>query len=235
MEQLVFDLEHRPSHGRDDYLVTPANELAVRWIDRWPDWPGPVLALCGPPGAGKTHLTEVWRAAAGAVRIPPRALGSADPLGLIGDSGAWSLDGVDAVLEARPELEPRLLHLLNLIHERGGHLLITGRSAPARWPVGLPDLHSRLAAVPVAALGPPDDDLIAAILIKLFADRQLQVGGEVIRYLLPRMERSLSAAGRLVDAIDRAALTRHRQITIALVRDVMEGLDPGDVRNSTDD
>ncbi len=235
MEQLVFDLEHRPSHGRDDYLVVPANELAVRWIDRWPDWPGPFLALSGPPGSGKSHLAEVWRAAAGAMEIPPRALGSADPLGLIGESGAWTLDGLDVALEERPELEARLLHLFNIIHERGGHLLITGRDAPARWPVGLPDLHSRLAAVPVAALGPPDDDLIAAVLIKLFSDRQLQVGSEVIRYVLPRMERSLGAAGRLVDAIDRAALTRHRQITIALVRDVMENLDPGDLRDLTED
>ena len=224
MEQLTLDLGHRPALGREDFLVAPANELAVRWIDRWPDWP-PTLAISGPPGAGKSHLTQVWRAAAGAAEIDPDELGRREPPALLGDAAACALDGLDAALAREPARETALFHLLNLMRERDGRLLVTGRTPPARWPLRLADLRSRLSAVQVVELGPPDDALIAAVLVKLFADRQLQVGADVVDYLLPRMERSLGAARRLVAATDRLALARRRAITISILREVLETLE----------
>ena len=221
MEQLSLDLAFRPALGRADFLVAPANELAVRWIDRWPDWPGPLLALVGPAGSGKTHLTQVWRAAAAAVEVDPEDLGRREPRALLGGAKAAVLDDLETALTAAPEREAALFHLLGLLGERAGYLLITGREAPARWRLRLADLRSRLSAAQVAALGPPDDGLIAAVMVKLFADRQLSVGEEVIRYLLPRMERSFAAASALVEAIDRTSLARRRPITISVVRSVL--------------
>ena len=219
--QLTLDLGQRPALGREDFLVVPSNALAVAWIDRWPDWPGTALALYGPPGCGKSHLAQVWRAASEAVGIEAAALATDDPPDLLGDAVNCALEGGEAVV-GQAEAERGLLHLYNMVKERGGFLLLTGRTPPARWPIALRDLHSRLAAASAVGLNAPDDALIEAVLIKLFADRQVRVGGGVVRYLLPRIERSFEAARALVAAIDQAAMAQHRQVTVALARAVLE-------------
>ena len=220
MPQLTLDLGQRAALGRADFLVAPSNQTAVAWIDRWPDWPGPALALHGPAGCGKTHLAQVWRAASSAIQIDPGALDVAGLPDLLGPARAVVLDGMDAAWDG--ERQQALLHLYNMMAERAGSLLFCGREAPARWPVALADLRSRLKAAQAVELGPPDDALIEALLVKLFADRQLKVGREVVAFLLPRMERSFAAARDLVDAVDRAALQARREITVPLVRSVLQ-------------
>ncbi len=226
--QLPLELAPRPAFGREDFLVAPSNEVAVAWIDRWPDWPGPALALYGPPGCGKTHLCQVWRAASGAVEIDGSRLARAEPPELLGAARACLLDDAEAVLSGagtggEAAMAERLLHLHNSVAERGGQLLLTGRAAPARWTCRLADLSSRLAAAAVVRLEAPDDALMEALLVKLCADRQLAVGAEVVRYLLARMERSFGAARALVAALDRASLAERRAVTVPLARRVLEG------------
>ncbi|MCH7538796.1 MAG: DNA replication protein [Proteobacteria bacterium] len=222
--QLTLDLGHRPALGMDDFLVTPCNREAVAWIDRWPDWPGPALAIHGPPGCGKTHLAHVFRARSAAKLIAPEALGRTEPDGLLGEARVCMLDDAGRVAGGSVG-ERALLHLYNVVAERQGHLLLAARKPPGRWPVGLPDLRSRLAAMPAVSVGAPDDELIGALLVKLFADRQLRVGQDVVAFLLTRMERSFDAARRMVAAIDETALAERRNITVPLVRDVLRHQD----------
>ncbi len=217
--QLPLPLPHRPSLDGADFLVAPCNEAAVRWIDQWPDWPGPALAVIGPAGCGKTHLASVWAAASGA-RFMGRSELAAPDGGLVPGEGALILDDADRLMGRRPS-EQALFHLLNGLHGSRGRLMLTGTAPPARWDVGLADLRSRLGAIPVAEIGPPDDALIAALIVKLFADRQIRVGGEAVRFLTARMERSFEAASRLVDAIDRRALAEGRAVTVPLIRDIL--------------
>jgi DnaA regulatory inactivator Hda len=221
--QLPLELPLRPALGREDFLVAPCNEVAVAWIDRWPDWPGPAVALYGPPGCGKTHLCQVWRAASGAVEIDAGLLARAEPPELLGAARACVLDDAEILLAGEGADAERLLHLFNSVVERGGQLLLAARAAPARWPCGLADLGSRLAAATAVRLAAPDDALMEALLVKLFTDRQLAVGEEVVRYLLARMERSFAAARALVAALDRAALAERRAVTVPLARRVLEG------------
>lgn len=225
--QLVFDLGHRAALERDDFLVADCNAEVVAWIDRWPGWPSPALAIYGPPGCGKTHLAHVFEAASGAVATRLSAIDPIRPAAIAGTARAVIVEGADEWDggDARAR-EEALLHLFNVLAETGRHILLTGRSPPARWPIVLADLRSRLVAAPAIAVAPPSEDLIAAILVKMFADRQLRVGREVIPYLRSRIERSFAAAGEAVAAIDGAALTGRRNITIPLVRDVLEGLGP---------
>jgi chromosomal replication initiation ATPase DnaA len=214
--QLTLDLGVRPAYGLEDFIVAESNRAAVAWIDSWPAWPSYGLALAGPPGSGKTHLCQVWRQRSGARWIDPTTLGALTPPELAGDAPALVLDGLDEALSERP-----LLHLLNHLAEQRRHVLIAARQPPARWTLGLADLRSRLAALPAVAIGAPDDGLLGAVIRKLFRDRQVQVGSEVVDYLLARMERSLSAAQSTVAALDRAALAGRRPVTVALARAVL--------------
>lgn len=215
--QLVFDLPSRPSLGRAEFYVSPSNEMALAQVERWPDWTARRLAVAGPQGAGKTHLVHVWAARAAGTIVAAEALGELDLAGLAAGA-AVAIEDADRGLDAAGE--ETLFHLCNLL-AASGSLVVTGREAPARWPLRLPDLRSRLEATEVARLEPPDDALLAAVLVKLFADRQLPVGPGVIQYLVSRMDRSFAAAEALVAALDRAGLAGRRPVTARLAAEVL--------------
>jgi len=207
-EQLVFDLPHRFAQGADDFLVSACNRAAVDVIDAWPDWSYRVQLIEGPSGCGKSHLANVWRHKAGAEVVAAAALHSSAIAELTPESGVIVED-----LDRSEFDDQSLFHLLNLSKERGISLLLSARVPPPRWAIQLPDLISRLRAVPVAVIGPPDDALLSAVLLKHFADRQLNVEPQVINFLAQRMVRSMEAARGLVAAIDKAALATGKKIT----------------------
>ncbi|CAA7627199.1 DNA replication protein [Magnetospirillum sp. UT-4] len=216
--QLAFDLGHRPAFGRADFLRAASNAEAVAWLERWPDWPAHALALHGPAGCGKTHLLAAFAESAEAVaRVDACGLSAEAVPGLVESARVVVVDRLDALAD-----EAALFHLWNLTKETGRFLLLAGRQAPARRPVRLPDLASRLAATQAIGIGAPDDSLLAAVLVKLFADRQLKVGAEVVTFLLGRIERSFAAIGAVVDALDRASLSERRAVTVPLARAVLE-------------
>ena len=218
--QLAFDFPHCPSFADTDFLIAPCNADAVAWVERWPDWPAPALALVGPPGSGKSHLATIFAARAKAVTVAPEALAALDPIAALGSARTAVVDGAECALGDRAAAEG-LFHLYNRLTAIGGHLLVTGRAAPARWRIGLPDLASRLATATVAEIAAPDDALLASILIKLFADRQLKPAAEVIRYILARAERSPAALAAIVAELDRRALAGGRAVTVVLAADTL--------------
>jgi chromosomal replication initiation ATPase DnaA len=221
-EQLVLDLARRPALGRADFFVSAGNALALAQVERWPDWPGGKLALIGPRGSGKTHLVHVWAARSGAAIFGAQGLAGLDP-GSIPPGGAVAVEDADAGLSEAAEAV--LFHLHNRLAAGGGSLMVTGVEPPARWDLRLPDLTSRLRSAPVAALEAPDDALLAAVLVKLFDDRQLPVPPEVVDFLLPRMERSFEAAERLVGRIDRLGLAQRRAVTPRLAAEALQAED----------
>lgn len=221
--QIPFDLGVRTAMGRADFLIGPSNESAVGWIDRWPDWPAPMLTLHGPAASGKTHLCAVWSAVSKAVFVKPERL-TQESADLLMESGpALILDGIDPWIGDR-ESEIALFHLYNLMREEQRTMLVTMRIAPSALDFAIPDLASRFRAAPMVTIQPPDETLLAAILIKQFADRQIRVGEDVIAYVLPRMERSFAAAREIVARADRLALVEKSRISIALMRKILADL-----------
>lgn len=226
MAQLAFDLPHRPSLGGEDFLVAPCNGAAVAMIDRWPDWPSHALALVGPAGAGKSHLAAVWRARSKAEALAAETVASRSRV-MMQAKPRVLLDDAERLLREKRLDAVDLFHLFNWLRERGGFLLLTGRSAPGRWPVKLPDLRSRLAAMPIAEIEPPDDDLLAALMVKQLADRQLKADPRVIDYTVARIDRSFEAVSLFVARLDAASLAQRRQITVPLARDVLRKVENG--------
>jgi chromosomal replication initiation ATPase DnaA len=210
--QLPLELPHAVSFRRDDFLESRANAAALALVESWPDWPSYAAAIVGPHGSGKSHLASIWAEYAGARIIPARLLTREDvPRALT--TGALVVEN----LAPGEYDEHALFHLFNLVKEDGASILFTSVHPLENGMAGLPDLASRLRLVPSAKLDAPDDALIAAVLVKLFADRQIAVEQDLIAYLLPRMERSLGSARELVAKIDAAALAAGKPATRAFV------------------
>ena len=219
--QLSLDLQTMPAVGRDDFYVSSANATAVALIDGWQEWPARKLVLNGPPGAGKTHLAHVWCDLSGARIIHARDLASAEIPALA--AGNVAIEAADTIA-GDSEAEEALLHLHNLALAEGNSLLITARSAPSHWPLVLPDLASRMQATPTCTLKEPDDQLLAAVLMKQMGDRQILPTPGTIPYLVRRMPRAFGDVGRVVAELDRLALERRRPVTRALAAEVLDKL-----------
>lgn len=224
--QLALDLPVEPSFDPDDFLVSPSNEAAYVAIEAWPDWPDRIRVLVGPAGSGKSHLAAVWRASSHAWTLHADEVSEADVPHLV-SSGALVLEDCDR----GPVPEAALFHLLNASRERGCSVLLTARRPPGEWGLGTPDLLSRLRLAPLCELGPPDDALLRAILVKFFVERQLVVDTSLVDYLALRIGRSVPAARAIVERLDREALARQSRISRALAADVLRELgareDPG--------
>jgi chromosomal replication initiation ATPase DnaA len=223
LAQLILDLPHRAALGAEDFLVSDCNLAAVRLIDAWPNWQDHVQLLIGPPASGKTHLARVWQALSGAEGLEPERLA----MDFVDSMSA----GTPLVVEDADRLaydEKTLFHLLNLAREKRLFVLLTARTVPSRWPFSLPDLLSRLNAVPAVEIGPPDEALIRTVMLKHFADRQLDIDPKVLTYLALHVDRSLAAAEAAVAAVDRAALATGRKISRQLVIETLQASAPTD-------
>ena len=209
--QLALALNHSESFAREDFLAGPSNAAAFNMIERWPDWPDRVLLLVGPEGAGKSHLAAIWAQKTGARLVGARALENVSLPGMLA-TGALV---VEDLTSGRYD-ERALFHLLNLVREEEASLLITARQPPAAAAIELNDLASRVRSLPVVHLASPDDALLRAVIVKLFADRQLAVEESLVAYLVTRIERSFAVARMAVERLDREALRLKRPVTRAL-------------------
>ncbi len=217
--QLTFDLPARVAQGREDFLVSDSNTLAVSFIDNWADWPQGRFYIYGPERSGKSHLAASWMAQSGAVRIAASALNTIPIPELVQTDVV-----VEDIERLPPSDETHLFHLLNFAQNEGRRLLMTARHAAKHLRITLPDLASRLIATASAEVKAPDDTLLAALFEKQFADRQIRVHPSVISYLITRMERSFAAVDHIVTTLDREALRRKVPITKTLAREVLFSL-----------
>lgn len=228
VQQLPLELPHRPALGKEDFLIAPCNEEAVRLIDSWPDWSFFAACIYGSEGCGKTHLANVFSNRVSLLTNHPYKIPCIK-------ASALKLETVHELFAQNPCLivedlnaninEEAMFHLYNLYRNEGGNILFTATTAPARLPFKLKDLQSRLNIVPSVEIRDPDDDLLSSLLIKLFMDRQIMVSPEIISYLLNNMQRSFSYARKIVAEIDNTSLARKRAVSIPLVKEAMALLD----------
>lgn len=219
-KQIPMDFGSLPALARGDFQIGESNKEAVAWIDRWPSWCAPIVIVQGPPASGKSHLAAVWQEQSRAITIKPDQLitKSAEDIFNLGD--VFLLDGLDPWLGDH-HVETQLFHLYNMLKESDKTMLMTMRMAPVHSDFTIPDLASRFRAAPNITIHPPDDMLLASVMIKHFGDRQLAISHDIIAYILPRMERSFAAARDIVALADQRALAEKRGISIPLMRLVL--------------
>lgn len=208
--QLRLKLRHPPSYERDDFAAGPSNAAARAALQSWPHWHGGVLVLVGPEGVGKTHLARLW-----AQDVQAREMSAHG--GDLTHGGPTLIEDLDQGFD-----EEFLFHRLNMAGRPGGGLLLTARTLPSAWPVGLADLRSRLNALPVAEIEPPDDEVLEAVLRRLFTRCNITPHDDVIPYLVRRIERSAPAAWALVQKLDAVSGETHRAVSRVLARQVLE-------------
>jgi chromosomal replication initiation ATPase DnaA len=216
--QLVFDLPYVPSWDEADFFITSQNRHALGLVTQWPEWHAPAAVVFGPPQSGKTYLAKIWQNRSKALFVEPKELGS----------HAWTEPYPPLIVEDIDTAtfdETALFHHLNLAREHGSSILLTAQAAPGQWNLALPDLRSRIRSYPAMEIQPPDEEHLAAILVKHFSDRQIEVAPDVISYLIARMERSMAAAQQVTAHIDRLALAERRKITRAFAAKVFKTLD----------
>lgn len=210
--QLPFELPHRASFDRADLIESEANLLAIEAIDAWPHWRHPVLMIVGPAGSGKTHIAEAFAAMSGGSHARAGEIFEPQP-GFV-----RVIDDVDRTDMAEEEI----FAIVNAARTGLGHVLLTSRTPAPLLRLRLPDLASRLRAATQIELGAPDDMLLHGVLVKLFADRQMDVDPKLLAYVLSRMERSIASAEALVARLDRESLASGRRITRGMVASVIE-------------
>lgn len=208
--QLRLKLRRPPSYDRDDFAAGSSNAAARAALGAWPDWHGGALVLVGPEGVGKTHLARLWAEQSGAVEL------SAKGSDLI-HAGPTLIEDIDQGFD-----EEFLFHRINMAGRSGGGLLLSARTLPTAWATRLPDLRSRLNALPVAEIEPPDDEVLEAVLRRLFVRCNITPHDDVIPYLVKRIERSAPAAWALVQRLDAVSGETHRPVSRVLARQVLE-------------
>jgi chromosomal replication initiation ATPase DnaA len=215
--QLVLPFGVRSAEAREDFIVAPCNEQALRFIERWPDWPARVAALYGPPGCGKTHLVGVWQTKARALSLTAGEL-SPEMLPALEGEPALVVEDLDAVSPS----EQRDRALLALFERPAGWLLFTAKKPPPEWPAAIGDLISRFHSLLAFAMWAPDETLLSGLIGKHFADRQLEVPQMVTRHILTHIERTPEAVAAFIASADRKALSEKRAVSERLVLELIE-------------
>ena len=226
-QQLAFTLPHRPALDKEDFLISPCNEEAVKAIDLWPSWDFFALCIYGPEGCGKTHLANVFSNRVSLLTNYPYKLPKIQAKNL-------KLEDVHELFKQNTCLivedlstdinQEAMFHLYNLYRNEGGNILFTSHEAPARLHFTLKDLQSRLNIVPSIEIKAPDDNLLSGLLIKLFMDRQINVSPEIISFILNNMQRSFSYARKIVEETDMLSLRLKRAVSIPLIKEAMKNL-----------
>ncbi len=209
MKQLPLPFAPRHSYDPADLVPDASNAAALAWLAEPARWPLGRLALHGPQGVGKSHMLHATAARFGWLLLEISALRGLPPPPTIG----LVLDDADQMPD-----EAALFHLINLCAEARQPLLLAGRQPPARWPVRLADLASRLRATVAVAVDPPGDALLARLLEKHFADRQLHTEAGFRAWLLPRLPREAAAIAEAAARLDRAALAAAGPVSRSLAR-----------------
>lgn len=214
MKQLVLPFVEAQGYAAEDFCAAPSNAAARDWLERPEAWSNGRLVLWGEAGCGKTHLLRIWAASNHAA-----LLHGPDLPEMSRPAGPVAVDDADILNQPR-----HLLHLLNAAAEAHQPVLMAARLPPSRQSIKLADLSSRLRAAETVEIRAPEDELLALLLTRLAAERQLVLSISVRNYLLTYLPRTAAAMREAVARLDHATREVNAKITRRLAAEILEDL-----------
>ncbi len=212
MQQLFLNFPIKSGYALEDFYLNSSNSKAFNYINQWPNWGEGIykktLLIYGEKGSGKTHLSHIWQQISSAKII---SLGNK----ISSNDSALILEDIDELNQED------LLHLINSSNEDQRYLLLTAKLAPAQLKISLPDLRSRIIAIPSLKIEVPDEELLKVILMKHLSDRQLRIEAAALNYIILRIDRSYAKLAQFIDKLDSISKESKRSITLPLIKQAL--------------
>ena len=215
LNQLLLDFDVKKNFNDHDYYVSSSNYFAFNLIDKWPKWEKRILNISGEKFSGKTHLANIFKSKTSALFLTENQ---------INDDVFKTIKLYESIIvdEFSNTIDERLVYsILNLVDQDSKYLLINSKIPLGETNFKLPDLASRSKNLLHAKIDPPDDDLIFAIILKNFSDRQIKLEKKIIEFIINRIDRSYSKISEFIYKIDELSLKKKKPINFKTINEIL--------------
>ena len=215
LNQLLLDFDVKKNFNDHDYYVSDSNYFAFNLIDKWPKWEKRILNISGERFSGKTHLANIFKSKTSALFLNENQLND-DAFKKIKLHESIIVDGFSNTID-----EKLIYSILNLVDQDSKYLLINSETPLGEINFQLPDLASRSKNLLHAKIEPPNDDLIFAIILKNFSDRQINLEKKIIEFIINRIDRSYSKISEFIYKIDELSLKKKKPINLKTIKEIL--------------
>jgi len=215
LNQLLLDFDIKKNFNDHDYYVSDSNYFAFNLIDKWPRWEKRILNISGDKFSGKTHLANIFKLKSSALFLNENQIND-DLFKKIKLHECIIVDGFSNSID-----EKLTYAILNLVDQDSKYLLINSETPLGEINFNLPDLASRSKNLLHAKIDPPDDDLIFAIILKNFSDRQIKLEKKIIEFIINRIDRSYSKISEFIYKIDELSLKKKKPINLKTIKEIL--------------
>ena len=215
LNQLLLDFDHNIEFNEHDYFVSRSNYLAFNLIQNWPKWERKILNISGDTFSGKTHLAKIFQYKSNALYLGHNDINE-DVFKKIKLNESIIIDDFEKIKN-----ENLLYSLFNLIYQDNKYLLILSNRTISKMNYSLDDLNSRAKNCIFAQIENPDDDLIFAIIVKSFSDRQIKLEKKLLEFIIKRIERSYGKIYEFIYKVDELSLKKKKPINLKTIKEIL--------------
>ena len=215
LNQMLLNFDQKQNFNYNDFYVSKSNYFAFKLIEKWPSWEKNILNIFGEKFSGKTHLVEIFESKYKAVRIQEKDLNNN-----IFKSLKLHENVILDDFENKSD-EKILYSLFNLVDQDNKYLIITSKKPLIEMQFLLKDLASRVKNCLVAEISKPDDELIFALILKNFSDRQISLDKKLIDYIVKRIDRSYSKIKEFIYKVDEMSLKQKKPINLKTIKELL--------------
>jgi len=215
LNQLLLNFNYKQNFNHHDYYVSKSNYFAFNLIDKWPNWEKKIINLCGEKYSGKTHLANIFKSKSKALLINTKDINE-ELFKKIKLYESIIIDDFSNNIS-----ENMIYSIFNLVDQDSKYLLINSETPISEIKFNLPDLTSRSKNLLIAKIDDPDDDLIFAIIIKNFSDRQIKLEKKIVEFIINRIDRTYSKISEFIYKVDELSLKKKKPINLKTIKEIL--------------
>ena len=215
LNQLLLELDHKITFNEHDFYLSKSNSNAFNLINRWPNWDKKILNLSGEKFSGKSHLANIFKLKSKAFYINGKNINNS----IFKSIKLFESIIIDDFEECKEE--EILYSIFNLIDQDNKYMLINSVRPINKIKFNLPDLSSRSKNCIYAQIENPDDELLFAIILKNFSDRQIKIEKKIINFIISRIDRSYRKIDEFIYKIDELSLKKKKPINFKTIKEIL--------------